>query len=81
MIIINLALMVACLFLIIETNVRQKELIQYATNLTVKYPWLPKQAKELASLAPTLVVQAVNGLSVPLIKKIVDLEKWDFQYQ
>lgn len=73
--------MIGCLFVIIETNVRQKELIAYATSLTEKYPWLPRRAKELASLAPTLVVQAVNGLSVPLIKIIVDLEKWDFQYQ
>ena len=70
--------MFGCLYVIIYTNIRQKEIIAYATDLTEKYPWLPSRAKEIASLAPTLVVQAVNAMSAPLIKFIVGLEKWDF---
>ena len=27
------------------------------------------------------MVQVVNGLSTPLIKRVVELEKWDFEYQ
>ena len=32
-------------------------------------------------MAPTLVLTIMNGAIVPIIKKLVELEKWDFSYQ
>jgi len=47
--------------------------------------WLPEVlssfVKEFVTLLPTLVLTILNSIQVPVIKKVIALEKWDYQYQ
>ena len=77
----NIAFLGGSCFLIIYTNINQQIVIQRTNEFFEKHPKLPSALKELAPLAPTIVLSACNGALLPVVKSSIQFEKWDFQYQ
>lgn len=83
LIFINIVAIGFSTWLIIKTNTNSKNLIDWFERLEDRFraQWIKDVTHQVGILAPTLVLTIMNAVIVPIIKKIVELEKWDFNFQ
>lgn len=77
----NVCFIVLCSGTIIFTNVYKSTIVTETKEYLTLHPSLPSWLIALPELAPTIVLSVCNGVVGPVVKKTIQLEKWDYAYE